>query len=137
MPQSPISKSKVPFFAAPSFQEHLKIQVRINKMVNQQCQLPPYSFRINLNDTSSHIPIDLLGLYLVAEYLSNILSKLYIPPLLGRVFTFMLFRLLENAFASQKIESRNFYSCTRQVKFLSSPPRKREITHSTQAIAIF
>ena len=56
-------KIKVPFFCCPFFiKEYLDLLVRINKMVNQQCWLPPWSFRINLKDIS-------LGLYLTPEYL--------------------------------------------------------------------
>ena len=56
-------KIKVLFFCCPFFvKEDLDLLVRINKMANQQCWLPPWSFRINLKDIS-------LGLYLTPEYL--------------------------------------------------------------------
>ena len=44
----------------------------------------------------------------------------------------MVFRLLENAFLCQKIESRHFYSRPQakfSPEFLLSPPRQREICH--------
>ena len=44
----------------------------------------------------------------------------------------MLFRLLGNAYASQQIESRHFYSCPPDKTFLlvlNITPRQREITH--------
>ena len=75
------------------------------------CRLLPLSFKIDLKDTSFHISINSLGLYLSPESLSNFLSNLYIPPWLGTIFKFMVFRFLENAFPSQKTESRHFYSC--------------------------
>ena len=75
------------------------------------CRLLPLSFKIDLRDTSFHISINSLGLYLSPESLSNSLSNLYIPPWLGTIFKFMVFRFLENAFPSQKTESRYFYSC--------------------------
>ena len=60
------------------------------------------------------------------------------PTIVGEIFKFMLLRILENAFASQKIECINFYSRPPQVKFshrfLSSPPRQREITHLPEAV---
>ena len=49
-----------------------------------------------------------------------------------KIFKFMVFRLLENEFACQKIESRHFYLCPpgrTHSKFLSSSPRQMEITH--------
>ena len=75
------------------------------------CRLLPLSFKIDLKDTSFHISINSLGLYLSPKSLSNFLSNLYIPPWLGTIFKFMVFRFLENAFPSQKTESRHFYSC--------------------------
>ena len=45
---------------------------------------------------------------------------------MGKFSKFMMFRLLENAFASPEIESRHFYSCHSRAKlflrFLSSLP---------------
>ena len=59
------------------------------------------------------------------------LSNLYISPWLGKNFKFMIFRSLENTFASQKIESNHFYSCFQckthpQVLIITT--RQREIT---------
>ena len=54
--------------------------------------------------------MDSLGLYLSPEHLLNLLSSLFITPWLGETFKLMVFRLLENAYASQKIESSHFYS---------------------------
>ena len=56
-------KINVPFFCCPLFvKEYLDPLVTIKKMVNQQCRLPPWSFKINLKDKSFHISIDSLGL---------------------------------------------------------------------------
>ena len=95
------------------------------------------SYRIILKDSFSHISIDLFGLYLSPDILLNFLSNLYILPWLGIVFKFMVFRLLKNSLASQKIQSRHFISCFTQAKvspsFLSSPPsRQKKINHSMQ-----
>ena len=43
------------------------------------------------------------GLYLSSECLLNFLSNLYILPWACKILKFMLFRLLENTFGSQKI----------------------------------
>ena len=66
VPVSPISKSTPLVSAAPFFFEKYIIpQVRINKMLNKTyCWLPPKSFRINLNDTSSRTSVDSWGVYL-------------------------------------------------------------------------
>ena len=56
--------------------------------------------------------IDLLGLYFSTESLFNFLWNIYIPQWLGKVFKFMISRLLENAFVREKTESRHFYSCS-------------------------
>ena len=45
------------------------------------------------------------------------LSNLYISASFGKIFKFMALRLLENAFATQTIESIHFYSCP-QAKLL-------------------
>ena len=50
----------------------------------------------------------------------NLLSDLYIHPSLGKSFKFMVFRLLENAFASQNIECRDFHLCS--LSRQNSPP---------------
>ena len=54
-----------------------------------------------LKHTSSDIFTNSLRLYISPEYLLNCLTNLYIPLRLGEIFKFMVFRLLENAFASQ------------------------------------
>ena len=81
--------------------EYLNPQVRINKIVNQQCRLQTQSFRVNLKDIFSHISIDLN----VISHQNNfgIFYQSCIAHRLRKVFKFVLFRLLENAFASQKL----------------------------------
>ena len=54
--------------------------------------------QISLKDKSFHIFINSLGLYLSAEFLLDFLSKSYIPPCVGKIFKFMEFTFLENAF---------------------------------------
>ena len=60
-----------------------------------------------------------LVLLLSPECLLNFLPNLYVPPLSGKSFEFMVFKILGNAFAIQKIESR--YLCSSSsVKIYSS-----------------
>ena len=56
------------------------------------------------------------GLYTFPEHSLNFFSNLYIRPRLGKVFKFMMFRLLENAFMSEKVESRHSYLCSTSSK---------------------
>ena len=98
------------------FKEYLNHRVMINKVVNKQFRFPNLSFRINLKDTSSHISIDMLGFYLLPEF------QLCIPPMVGKIFKWMVFRLPENPFESQKIESRQFI----QAPSKNSPPWGRQ-----------
>ena len=46
-----------------------------------------------------------IGLYLSPEHFLNFVSNLYILPWLEEIFKFIVFRLLENEFSSQKIQS--------------------------------
>ena len=62
-----------------------------------------YQSIIHLKDSSSHISVIFLGLYLSPEYFLKFLSNFYIPPLLGKISKFILFRLLKDAFGSQKL----------------------------------
>ena len=65
------------------------------------------------------------------QNLHYFLLKLYIPPWLGKTFRFIVSRLLENAFPSQKIESLHFHLChphgKLSGKLLSLPPKQRGI----------
>ena len=82
------------------------------------CRLPPLSFRINLKNTSCHISINLMGLYLFP--VSAIFSETCISHHgCGKFSNIWCSKLLENAFAGLKIESRHFYSCSSRLK---SPP---------------
>ena len=77
------------------------------------CRLPPYSSRIvNPEPQSSSIP-----------YLFTIVR----PVTVGEKSKNMVFRLLENAFVSQKIESKHFYSCKILPQVQSSPPGKGKL----------
>ena len=89
------------------------------------------SFRINFKDISTNISIVLSGLYLSPGYLSNFHSELYIPPWLGKIFKFMLFSLLENAFMRQKLNLDIFSHGpeTKFSRFFSSANRHRQINH--------
>ena len=59
--------------------------------------IPPLPLKICLKDTFFHISINSLGLYLSAECLLNVLSKMHIPPCVGKIFKFMAFTFLEIA----------------------------------------
>lgn len=85
------------FLLARYFMEYLKIQVRTNKMVNEhkvKCHPSPSGF---IYQTFQGF-ISLQGICLI-------FSGTCISPLrLWEIFKSMVFRLLENAFGSQKIE---------------------------------
>ena len=134
-PYIPTSKSMPPFSAVPSFfEEYLKPQVRINKTVNKHTvnylpstsQLTSRIFLVKFMWTTTG--------FISPEFL-NFSLNLYIPPWLRKNFKLMVLRLLANTFVSQKSESVHFYPCL-QVKlsrrFLSLPPRQKEITHSSR-----
>ena len=141
VPQPPISKFST-FYCVASFfsKENLNPQVRIDKIKSERSVVYHLIlWRLTSKNSSSHIFIDLLGVYLPLEFLLNLLSNLYRPQLLGKSFKFMVFRILENAFLSRNFESRNFHSCpkpkqptdpppspTTPSRFLSSTPRQRQ-----------
>ena len=61
--------------------------------------------------------------FISPEYFLNFFSNVYIAPWLQKSFIFMVLRLLENTFVSQKIESVYFCSCPQanlSPRFLSS-----------------
>ena len=113
VPQSTISKSMSPFPVAPWI-FYPSDQDQENGR-GTYFLLPPKSFSINLKNTSSHISMDLLGFYLSPEH-----------QVLGEIFKFVVFRLLENGFVSLKLDSTYFYSCcpskTYQVLIITSQP---------------
>ena len=72
--------------------------------------------------------------FISPEFL-NFSLNLYIPPWLRKNFKLMVLRLLANTFVSQKSESVHFYPCLQvqlSRRFLSLPPRQKEITHSSR-----
>ena len=83
MPQTPILKLRRPFFYCPFF---FGSQVRINKMVNEQCWLQPLSFRVNLKDTSSNIFTDSSGLYFPSEYILIFSEMTTYSTMVGKYF---------------------------------------------------
>ena len=76
-----------------------------------------FNFGISLHDTSSHIFYRTLWALPLYKFFFEFSAY---PAWLGKIFKFMGFRLLENTFATQKIESRCFYSCSGQNFPLSS-----------------
>ena len=93
------------------FEEYLNPQVRINKMVNDHS----VNYHPNLSGLISQIdPLKFLWIhyrFISLRIFVEFFSNLYIPLLLGKIFKFMVFRSLENAFLSQKIGSIHCYWC--------------------------
>ena len=95
------------------------------------CQLPPLYLRINLKDKLFFISIDFLEFYLSRNFIECSLEAVYQHGS-WKFSNLMVFRLLENEFACQKIELRHFYLCPPGKilpKSISSSSRQREITH--------
>ena len=87
LPGRATSKTPLSFSVSPSF---LRISQfpGCNQRNGKQCWLSTLSFKISLKDTSFHISINSLGLYLSPECLFNFLSKFYIPPCAGKISNF-------------------------------------------------
>ena len=91
-----------PFFDVTSFSK-ISQPPGQNQQNGKQCCLPPFSFKISLKDTYSHISLNSLELYFSPEYLLNFLVysysfiNLFIPLCLGDIFKFVVFAFLENA----------------------------------------
>ena len=115
VPQSPISRSMPPFSVALFFGISQPLAQDQKNGKETYCWFPPCFFSINLKAVLSHISLDPSVFHLSPEHLLNFLSNLYAPPWFEENFKFIVFRLLENAFASQKIKSSHFknffYSC--------------------------
>lgn len=95
---------------SPLFKEYLNSLVKINeKAKDPSVEHRPSPWGLTSADTLSHIFRDNLGFYLSLEWFLSFLSNLYIPPQLWKSFKFIVFILLENLFARQKIESRHFH----------------------------
>ena len=101
MPKSPILKSTPPFLLLHLFWRMYQPQVRINKMVNINYHPSPLEFTSRI-----HRLIFLWNPkgFISPKYFLNFFSNLYIPPWLQESFKFMVLRLLENTFVSQKTE---------------------------------
>ena len=84
------------------FGRYPKPQVRINKMANKQCRLLRCFFKISLKNTSFHILINSLVLYLSPECLLNFLWNLFV--ILEKNFQIYSIRT-----ARKWIESEHFY----------------------------
>ena len=77
----PNFKINASFLCFPFFFKYINPQIRINKMVKEHIadyHPSPSVFSINLKDTSSHIFMDSLELFLSLEHLLTFLSNLYI-----------------------------------------------------------
>ena len=83
----------------------------------------PSGLTSRIHPTMSLAP---LGLYLCSEFFLNVVVKLYIQLWLGKIFQFMMLRLLENAFTCQKNWKKALLFMPPQTKLsrrsLSSPP---------------
>ena len=99
------------FLLSPLFWKLLNPQVRINKMVKNTLDHNPISSQL----ISRMHPLIFLWTpkgFISSESSLNFFLNLYIPPWLRKSFIFIVLRLLENIFVSQKIESVHFYSCS-------------------------
>ena len=86
------------FLLTPLFWGYLNSQVRIKKKKNgKQFWLLPLPFKTSCNDTSFHIFVTSLWLYLSPECLLNFLLNIYVPPFMEKYFKFMEFTSLETA----------------------------------------
>ena len=106
----PFSKSTPPFSVATSFSKNI-LQVRINKILNE-CT---FDYHPSLSGVTLRI---------------HSIFRMYTPAWLGNIFKFMVLRLLENAFVSQKIESVRFYLCpisknVPQALIITTPGRRK------------
>ena len=63
----------------------------------KQYWLQPLSFKISLKDTSFHISLNSLVLYLCPQCSLSFLSNVCIPPCVAKCFKVMEFTFLENA----------------------------------------
>ena len=82
----PFFRIKVHFFCyLLFFKECLSPQIKIKKLVNEQCRLPPQSLRINLKDTYCHVSIDSLGFCLSKMFVKISLKPVY-PTMVGKNF---------------------------------------------------
>ena len=134
----PYFKVNVPIFCCPLFfEEYLNPQVRINKMVSEysvNCHTSPSGLTLRIQPLS-YFSGFLWGLSLSRIFDEFVLKHVY-PTMIGKIFKFMVLRLLDNVFVSEKIKSINFYSCPQaklSARFSSSPPRQKEITHFPKA----
>ena len=78
--------------------------------------------------------MDSLGVYLSRIFLGFLLKLVY-RIIVGKNFQICGVKMLENTFASQKLDLFFFTHAPKQtlLRFLSSPPRQKEITHFPQA----
>ena len=97
-----------PYSAAPVFQKIFQPAGQSDRQPDRQLHglLPPQCFRINFL-LSFNKP---LALSLSTKFVEFYGKQLYIPPWLEKNLKIMVFKLLGNAIAIQKIESRHFYS---------------------------
>ena len=128
----PYFKINVPIFCySIFFEESLNPQVRINKMVNEHT----VEYQPSPSELTSRIhPLIFLWTpkeFISPEYFLSFFSNLYISPWLLKSFKFMVLRLLEKTFVSQKIEFI-FTHAPRQNSpqgFYHNNCRQRGITH--------
>ena len=65
-------QNQAPLFCSPLFQKIYQLPGKDQQNGRRvQCELPPFSFRINFKDTSCHISVDSLGIYLSLGSLFN------------------------------------------------------------------
>ena len=124
-------QSQSPIICCPLFsKDYLSPQAKINKIVNKHTVDYHPSPSQLVSRVHSLIFLWTLKGFISSESFFNFFMDLYIPLYLRKSFKFIVLRLLENIFVSQKIESVHFYSCP-EAKFSPSfyhyPSGKRKL----------
>ena len=106
-----LSQNHSPIFCCPLFSEnYLKLQARINKMVNKHTVDYHPSPSQLISKIHTLIFLCTRKGFISPESFLNFFLNLYIPPWLQKSFKFSV-KITANTFVSQKIESVHFYSC--------------------------
>ena len=118
---------------------------RISQTPDQDKKMANQCFKIHLKGTWFHISNSTFRSLFFSKKLlifSIFCEGSYIFHLGREYFKILVFRLLENTFASQKIVSRHFYSCSPPGKallqvFITTPPCRRKLLTPSLQSSIF
>ena len=100
------------------------------------CWIPPYSFSINVKDTASHISMDSEGVYLSRIFLEFFPKPVYFTMVAGK-FLIHGIKITIKHICQPKNSCCSFLlmpPSKLSPRFLSLPPRQKEITHSSQTV---